>query len=203
MSATKHFVFLEFTNSEVSAVLTKLRYALSGARHNDPIHITVRGPYKDRPKIQTLQDNAERLEGDYVFIADPGVFVTNKGYAVYLNAVSRVFESGIWWKPDFKNEKKTPHITLYETNNSDHAAAVCSFLKSERIEIKTYGLALSVYTSKQRTLLLDDAQPILIPQHGSLDRINVRDNLIARAEQLHEHLFSPIDDREAFQLALV
>jgi hypothetical protein len=203
MTTSRHFVFLEFTDPEIRSILTSLRDALYGTNQRDPIHITVRGPYKDLPNPRSLEDSAEALRGNFVSLSDVGMFQTNKGYAVYLNAYSRIFDE-IWWKPDFggPKNKKIPHLTLFETRDKSEAHAVRDFLLSEQIDIVTHGIDLTVYTSKQSGLWPEHHAVVANSKRNQVDRLLVNPGLIERARKLSEYLHEP-EHQTGFQFALV
>lgn len=192
MSAARYFVFVEFTDPDVRKTLNSLRQALKGKRVNDEAHVTVRGPYTQRPDPQLLNQWGEKLDGQAILIADVGMFETPKGYAVFIHAKSKVFKN-IWWKPDFSGPSSTqiPHVTMFETSDGVRANAVKNFLKAEAIEIVTYGGALTVYTSRQHSLLSEDEH--LFPNRRKLpqERISIKEGLLERAEKLHAHLDKP------------
>jgi hypothetical protein len=203
MTVVKHFVFLEFTNPEVNKILSSLREALSGKRYNSPAHITVRGPYKELPNTEMLKEKAAKIANDYVFIADPGVFKTQEGYAVYLTAVSKVFDARLWYKPDFKNERKMPHITLFESSKKNDAYDVRDFLRNQHIEITTGQLALSIYTSKQHQLLQEEnTARVCIDGSPTIEKIRAPHDLIERAQDFRWQLLNAVE-RPSMQLALV
>lgn len=170
---------------------------------NDEAHITVRGPYTQRPDPQLLKQWNEKLDGQAILIADVGMFETPKGYAVFLHAKSKVFKE-IWWKPDFSGPTatQTPHVTIFETPDESNARAVKSFLKAEAIEIVTYGGALTVYTSKQHSLLSEGDH--LFPNRSKLpqERISTKEGVLERAANLHAHLDKP-DTNPTFQQMLL
>ncbi|KAL0630221.1 hypothetical protein Q9L58_010933 [Maublancomyces gigas] len=203
MSAARYFVFVEFTDPEVRGLLNSLRKALKGKKVNDEVHVTVRGPYTQRPDPQLLSQWGEKLEGQAILIADVGMFETPKGYAVFIHAKSKVFKD-IWWKPDFSGPTATqiPHVTVFETSDRDQAKAVKSFLKAEAIEIVTYGGALTVYTSRQHSLLSEEEH--LFPDRSKLpqERISIKEGLLERAAKLHAHLDKP-DTNPTFQQMLL
>ena len=201
MSVSRHFIFLEFSDPIVRSLLTNLRNALHGAIQRDPVHVTVRGPYKDVPKKEFLETKANVIAGDFVLLADIGMFETRKGYAIFLNAQSRIFDA-VWWKPDFKAQEKKPHVTLFETGSYKEAVAVHDFLKSEKIEIVTSALDLTVYTSKQSALFNDLHASLGGDTHACTDRLLVKPGIIDRASMLRELLKEP-ELNQGFQLALV
>ena len=203
MSAARYFVFIEFTDPEVRRVLNLLRRSLNGKRVNDEAHVTVRGPYTQRPDPELLKQWGEILHGEAIFIADVGRFETPKGYAVFLHAKSRVFDN-IWWKPDFSGgvTRKTPHVTIFETAEKKSALAVNSFLEAEAIQIVTHGCKLTVYTSKQHTLLSEDDHILAARKKSPPERITIKDNLFDRAIKLHKHLENP-ESNPLFQQMLL
>jgi hypothetical protein len=180
----QRFVFLEFTDIKVRKLLSDLRIALEGLDRKQPVHITIRGPYSELPDVGILEQLQEELMGHGVIIGGAGTFQSHKGYTVYLKAQSPVF-SRIWWKPDFPEERFgiKPHITMFETNDRRAARAVETFLRSERIEIFTFGLRVSVFTSKQLSLFEGEADDT--PRHGSLIGWKVRPGLLERAMRLN------------------
>lgn len=184
----RFFVFVEFSDPEVREFLTKLKSAFSCRPKHDVPHITVRGPYSSPPDARFIAELSEKLHGQGVFIADVGMFKTRKGHAVFLHAKSKLFDE-VWWKPDFlgPSSRRIPHLTLFETESSDHAQAVMEFLRSEGIELVTYGVELTVYTSKQQSLLEVEALPLPIRRFPQ-ERMEFREGLFERAERLRNHL---------------
>ena len=201
MSIARHFMFLEFTNPEVLSLLTSLRDTLHGAPQRDPVHITVRGPYKEAPGQHAVEAQARALEGNFVMLKDVGMFETNKGHVVFLNAYSRIFDE-IWWKPDYREQKKRPHLTLLETVDRREAREAKIFLESEKLEIVTSFLSLTVYTSRQRSLWRD--QQVARPNKclSPMERVLVREGIVSRAVQLKEYL-NDSSARPAHQMALI
>ena len=106
----RYFVFVEFGSSEVTDFLLRLRSALTQSKNSAPIHVTLRGPYKQPPALDQMEDFAERLRGYGVKIHDNGYFNTPVGFAVFLRAECTVFRE-LWDKPDFK----VSPLTLTET----------------------------------------------------------------------------------------
>jgi hypothetical protein len=203
MPAARYFVFVEFTDPQVRSTLNSLSQAIRGKKAGDEAHVTVRGPYTQRPDPQLLSQWSEKLAGHAVLIADVGMFETPKGYAVFLHAKSKAFKD-IWWKPDFPGGKATgtPHVTIFETTSFERAKAVRNFLKAEAIEIVTYGGVLTVYTSKQHSLLSKDEHLFLNRNKLPQERISIKEGLLKRAEKLHAHLDKP-DAHPPFQQMLL
>ncbi len=201
MSVSRHFVFLEFTNPIVRELLTDLRNTLYGTTQRDPIHVTVCGPFKEQPSIQSLETKTNALHGEYVSLRDIGKFKTTKGYVVYLNAYSRIFQE-IWQKPDFKKKDRIPHLTLFETPDLSKAKAVISFLESEKIEIVTHNLDLTVYTSKQSALWSDYHTTLDDKPKGKMERINITSETIERARLFMNKLNNP-ELKEPYQFNLI
>lgn len=203
MPTARYFVFIEFTDPQVRNTLNLLRNSLKGKRVNDEAHVTVRGPYTQRPDPELLKQWDEKLNEEVIFIADVGMFETPKGYAVFLYAVSRVFDE-IWWKPDFSSgtSRKTPHVTIFETASEKNATAVKNFLKAEAIEIVTNGCKLTVYTSKQHTLLSEDDYLLVERKKLPPERIMIKEGLFDRAQALCKHLETP-ESNPVFQQMLL
>jgi len=192
MSAARYFVFVEFTDPEVHSLLNNLRQALSSKTLQDSAHITVRGPYAARPDPKGVDLLSQKLHGQGVFIADVGMFKTQKGYVVFLHAISKIFEE-IWWKPDFDSlsGSRTPHITIYETTEEKKAKAVMTFLKAEHMEIFTFGVVLTIYTSRQHSLLSGNEHLQVNQRKLPQERIHVNAGIHERANSLRNHLDYP------------
>ena len=150
----KHFIFLEFLDARVEATLRELRDALNpNSRSSSPVHITLRGPYRQEPDPQYMRQLSEHLKGRGVRIIGAGLFTTSFGYSVFLRAESSAFRN-LWWKPDFQTpiEKIQPHLTLFETADKTQALLAFNFLKASRISVLTYSVQLSIFTTGQKDL---------------------------------------------------
>lgn len=180
-----YFVFLEFTNPKLRELLGGLRYALTNKTSTSSTHVTVRGPYDESPDLSTLESVKETIRGYGVAISGTGIFKTPKGYAVYLEVKSPVF-SEIWWKPDFKNQKIIPHITIFESASENTAKAVRKFLQQERIEIFTLAITLTIYQSKQLELFEETLSDIDLSNRAKFEKWNIKRGLIDRAKKFRE-----------------
>jgi len=150
---TKEFLFLEFLDPEINALLTGLRKEFSEKISHSNIHITVRGPYKKRlTKIQ-IDKIWRKIKNDIILICDTGLFNNCGFYIVYLKVKSENLR-GIWWKPDFQVSKHgfNPHITMYQGNNKELAHKIKKFLGEENIQLLCSQFDLTPYVSKQETL---------------------------------------------------
>lgn len=192
MIKQRFFVFVEFTNPIVREFLDELRLALTGEPPRDAPHITVRGPYTTKPESSSIEHWKQGLTGNGVLLIDSGIFKTPKGYAVFLHAKSKIFDdNSLWWKPDYQGPKtsRKPHVTVFETRSAYCAELVNNFLTTEEISIFTYGVDLTVYTSKQHELLGYNADIVdhdykPLPQ----ERIKYREGILERARKLQEHI---------------
>jgi hypothetical protein len=187
----RYFVFVEFSDPEVRNFLDQLRRCFSEISLNDSPHITVRGPYQNPPSTKLIEEYSDRLHGHGVLIADVGLFETRKGYAVFLHAKSKLFDE-IWWKPDFSGptSRRTPHVTIFESSSRYKANQVADFLRSEAIEIVTFNVELTVYVTKQQTLV-NSKQPLLVANTAfPQNRLTYRSGLFDRANKVGDFLRS-------------
>ena len=182
-----YFVFLEFTNPKLREVLSGLRFALSDKTSNTSTHVTIRGPYDEMPDIDTLESIREKIQGYGVAISGSGIFKTGNSYIVYLEVKSPVF-SEIWWKPDYKNERIIPHITIFETSNEKSAKTVRKFFQQERIEIFTLAITLTVYKSKQIELFEETLSKTDLDNRARFERWEIKPGLLERARKLRERI---------------
>lgn len=187
----QHFVFLEFADSRVNAFLTQLRDSF-GKTQSSPVHITLRGPYREQPEPEHLLELGAKLRGHGVRIQGAGGFATSLGFAVFLRAESSVFRE-LWWKPDFDSNHGSfqPHLTVFESASRKDCDAVLAFLRSAQISILTYSVRLSVHTSKQASLF--GTAPVEAAQDGPRvrrDLIVVGPQVLDRARALGHALAS-------------
>lgn len=185
----KHFVFIEFTSSRLRYFLQELRQNLQGKPDPDPIHITVRGPYSRLPDRQLLARLEDSIAGYGVVLGGAGIFQVPKGYCVYIKAQSPVFAE-VWWKRDFPSSEYGihPHITIFESKRSEFARRVQSFLRTERLEIVTFSLRLTVPTSRQLPLFEIDTHPKRPEERGLYEKLEVRPGFLQRAAALGKSL---------------
>lgn len=200
----RYFVFVEFIDPKVRYFLNELRNTFCENPKNDAPHITVRGPYSSRPDSTSLEKWKSGLIGNGVYLIDSGIFKTPKGYAVFLHAKSKIFDD-IWYKPDYngpKSERK-PHVTIFESKNLHSAEMVQNFLNSEKISIFTYGVDLTVYTTKQHELLGYNANIINLSYSPTTqERILFKEGVFERGRKLHVYI-SQLENSLPYQLRLL
>jgi hypothetical protein len=183
------FIFLEFTDPRIRKFLEDLRATLEGENRGERAHITIRGPYSDIPDTTLLEQLDEEVRGHGVVIGGAGTFTSKKKCIVYLKVQSPLFNE-VWWKPDFPSHKFgiKPHVSVFETVDMRMAKAVEAFLRTERIEIFTFGLQLSIHTSKQLELFRREASPDVSRRLWTLGRWNVKPGILLRARKLRQSL---------------
>lgn len=139
------FVFLEVLDSPAVKLLTNLRSTLKGRESKSPIHITVRGPYKNPPKQEKLEELWSIVQGEGLVLHGIGKFEFPDKHVVFIRSHSKAIRR-IWWKRDFPiiDFGFNPHITLFEGTPKD-AVRVEKFLRNEGIMLFCRQLSLSVY----------------------------------------------------------
>jgi|EndMetStandDraft_4_1072995.scaffolds.fasta_scaffold33195_2 hypothetical protein len=191
-----YFVFVEFGSAQVIDFLSRLRNALQGESVSSPVHVTLRGPYKEAPKREQLEDYAERLRGYGVKIGDHGYFSTPNGFSVFLRAECSVFRE-LWDKPDYQVplESIQPHITLFESADRQAAQSVRDFLRQERLLIHTYSIYLSVYKSKATQADFFE-RPTVSPSGKAINRDiwRIPEGILDRAAALGTRIATPQRD---------
>ncbi|MCF7220762.1 2'-5' RNA ligase family protein [Marilutibacter chinensis] len=148
-----HFIFIVFDDPHVVGVLDFLAEALNGRRWRTPPHLTIQGPFSEKPTAGDIQSIKDRLNDDALLIANPGIFKTRLGSAVYLRVESPNLKK-VWNKPDFPIEKYgfNPHLTLYDGPNIKRVISAHNFLKKNRIELICRNYSVIPYVSKQMDL---------------------------------------------------
>ena len=169
----RHFVFLEFLDPLVISTLRELRSAFqSNISQSSPVHITLRGPYRNEPDQATLRDLSEKLCGQGVRIIGCGIFAVSGGYSVFLRAESAAFRE-LWWKPDYKTslDNIQPHLTMYQAASRSDALLVLNFLRAAKINILAYSVQLTVFSTGQNDLF--GTKPISIKAAQNIQRRDI------------------------------
>lgn len=196
----KHFIFLEFLDSRVETTIRELRDALNPkSKSSSPIHITLRGPYRQEPDPEYMRQLSAHLRGRGVRIIGAGLFTTDSGYSVFLRAESSAFRE-LWWKPDFHTpiDEIQPHLTVFESNDKKKALLALNFLKASRISILTYSVQLSIFSTGQRDLFgtrpVSDSSKV---DHKNRDIVAIDPEIIPAARELGARLANMPTESEA------
>ena len=151
----KYFVFIVFDEPEIVGVLDFLVEVMNGKRWKAPPHLTIQGPLESRPTSEHIDGIKERLASDEILIANPGIFTTKSGVALYLSVNSQNLKK-VWNKPEYPIAKYgfNPHLTIYEGPDIKKAQRAYDFLKSGfyRIELICRKYSVVPYASKQLEL---------------------------------------------------
>ena len=144
----RRFVFLEITQRGIGALLWHIQWIMTGVEPRQPVHLTVRGPYRRAIAPRVLEKCRETLGNDTLRIGDVGRF-TNPDHEVVFLRVDSPNLRKIWWKPTYpiKDHGYTPHISLYRGNDASFADLVARFLERERLELKCNEHRLTVHPS--------------------------------------------------------
>lgn len=187
---TKEFLFLEFLDPEINALLSGLRKEFIGKTSHNNIHITVRGPYKNKLANTQIDKYWNKIKNDDILISNIGIFDNNGFQIVYLKVKSDHLKS-IWWKPDYQVSKHgfNPHITVYQGNNKELAKKIKKFLDGENIHLFCSNFNLTPYVSKQESLFEPDKN-IEEPNKQFLNLIHigkVKADILQRANNLMKY----------------
>ncbi|WP_162454937.1 2'-5' RNA ligase family protein [Pseudoxanthomonas kalamensis] len=156
---SSHFVFIVFDDPYVVGVLDFLVEALNGRRWQQPPHLTIQGPLPERPTAACIEQIAKTLAGTQLLIANPGIFHTKNGSALYLQVTNEILRR-VWNKPDYPIEKYgfNPHITLYDGPDINKVKKAHDFFRTNKHKIELLCDRYSVvpYTAKQIELFPRD-----------------------------------------------
>lgn len=150
----KNFLFLKLTDPEVCSVLWELREIFEKEKKSGSnIHITVRGPNKNKFKEEVINNLYNKIADDSIIIQSAGRF-DNDDYQVVYIKVSSTNLHKIWRKPDYPKEKYgiNPHITLYVGSDREYADCIYEFLKKENIALLCNSFELVPYQTKQMNI---------------------------------------------------
>ncbi|MEW8525174.1 MAG: hypothetical protein AB2552_19185 [Candidatus Thiodiazotropha endolucinida] len=175
------FIFLEFLDSEINALIHGLRHEFMGDAQNTNVHITVRGPYYEKIEANLIESFERQLGAEPILIHSAGMF-RNKEYVVYIKIESLNLKR-IWWKPDYPIESYgfNPHITIYKGSNKSIAECAYEFLRSENIKLLCHAYKLTSYVSKQYELFPDEFSPRAGNFLGLSNRRLIKPDILQRA----------------------
>jgi len=168
MSAGKHtriavsprFIFLEFQDPEIHALLKGLMREFGSSPSSGRIHITVRGPYYRRIAAVEVERFEKIIQKDPILIQGAGLFSNPEEFVVYIKVWSQSLKR-IWWKPSYpiKQFGFNPHITLYKGPDEGLAKEIYTFLKKEDLGLLCHNFRLITFISKQAELFSDEKLP--------------------------------------------
>ncbi len=166
-------------------MLYGLRKEFGGEEKNQPIHITIQGPYAETIDKNEIESCERILEEDALLIQGAGIF-ENKGISSVFMKVSSGNLRKVWKKPDYpvKRYGFHPHITMYTGKNSTYAREINNFLRKENIALLSHDFRLVQYTSRQIELFSPDPAPI---ERCFLELTNkriIKDGILQRAHNL-------------------
>ena len=150
----KNFLFLRLTDPEICSALWELREIFENEKKSrSNIHITVRGPNKNKFTDEVIHNLYRKIEDDSIIIQSAGRF-DNEDYQVVYVKVSSPNLHKIWRKPDYPKEEYgiNPHITLYVGSDREYANCIYDFLKKENITLMCNSFELVPYQTKQLSM---------------------------------------------------
>ena len=181
------FVFLEFLDPEINALLAGLQRVFGKSNTGNSIHITVRGPYPTGiPESDLIKFNCI-VQDDPILIHGIGKFRNPEGNVVFIRVASDSLKK-IWWKPDFPEKQFgfNPHISLHRTVDPEYAETISDFLKKEEIKLICHKFRLVPSSSRQGELFPSDP----VPQHENFrelaNRRLIRPDILLRASRVVE-----------------
>lgn len=194
------FLFLEIADRQVVTLLNELRGAFSEKPRATTVHITLRGPYKELPQYEELQNFSDLIRQEGVLISGVGTFSDDKTNVVFLRVQNPKLRK-LLWKPDFPRLKHGfhPHITIYEGKDREKADAIARFLQSEKLVFLCNNVSLRLHDTTQPDLFSNitywDRRYIEPPQiSGQFERL--RPNIVRRARLLSSTLSRPASSIE-------
>lgn len=144
-------LLLQPLEENINSVLSGLRKEFGGTSLNQPIHITLRGPHKDRPAPKDINKWKENISRQTILIRDIGIFQNPGETVVYIKAYNEGFKK-IFWKPDFKDQCN-PHISLYRGSDDKRAKVITEFLQREDLRFTCEEFILDLCSLKQMDAL--------------------------------------------------
>lgn len=151
------FLFLEITDPDVNAFFGDLLLEINNVIPDEPVHLTIRGPYRDRISHTEIMDCREHLKHDVLRISGVGRF-SNPGEEVVYFGVDSSNLRRVWWKPDYPITRFgfNPHLSVYRGSDRQLAAELAAFLESQDIELLCSEFEVVPVMGRQMNLLSAD-----------------------------------------------
>lgn len=179
-----YFLFLEFRDKEICALLHGLRSIFNGRPSKSNIHITVRGPYVEPLKDADVRPHIDVIKNDVITIGGVGEFDNPDEHVVFLKIRSQNL-ANIWWKRDYPTGEFgfNPHISLYSGRDKELAGRIKEFLVQENIQLQARSFELTPYVSNQYCLFMPDKKKHFL--HLILEG-KVKGDILERAQEVME-----------------
>ena len=163
MNKSNILLFLELKNKNINSLLNELRTIFNGKKSNSNIHITVRGPFRNKTRNETMEKIIEDVKYDVIKIEGIDYFENDNEYVVFIKIDSPNLEK-IWKKSDYPKYKHgfNPHISLYRGNNKEKAMKIYDFLSKENISLLCESFEFVFYDLNQKSIKeIDESSPSL------------------------------------------
>lgn len=179
------FVYLESEDKHLESLLLGVRAALRPQLYRDTIHITIQGPFPDRPDDVKLHHIESLLRDAVITVAGTKILSSARGYVLALVCASPIFRK-IWWKPDFNDlDSIIPHVSLYESANLEAVQTAEKFLNQQNIRLNWGKSRVTRYQTKSP---LRDFLPHYSFTAKEAELFNLPANFMTEAEKIGKKL---------------
>jgi 2'-5' RNA ligase len=135
------FYVLHVKEKALSDCLEAIRFLCNPAEKHRA-HITVRGPYKKRIDIKSIN---QKIAGDTVEIDSVGNFFDTGQNTVYFRCSAPELKS-VWNKRDYPFN---PHITVYDSDSGEFARRLFSVISQYKYRVKFRADELEMIESRK------------------------------------------------------
>jgi hypothetical protein len=118
--AIRVFYVIYFENKDIQRTLDAVRFIFNPKVKN-PAHVTIRGPYRQRYKINNLR---KQISGSFISVLGIDSFFNETQNTVVIKIDSPNLLS-VWKKDDYGYN---PHITIYDGNSRSFASDLVDLL---------------------------------------------------------------------------
>lgn len=172
MTENSKMLFLVLNDKRINCFLNALKQVFNDKKSVSNIHVTIRGPFKNRTAARTLNNLKVNIAHDVLRISGAGLFDNDGEYIVYLRIESPNLDK-VWRKPDYPKSRYgvNPHITLYKGKDRNKAIRIHEFLDKEDINLLCAEYDFMFYDLKQKNLPLtagEDCSFELLEDVGTL-----------------------------------
>ncbi len=151
------FVFLELTDRELNYLFWTMAEIISGRRPREPMHLTVRGPYRGHVPEGVVRRCQETMRYDVLRIGDVGRFRNPREDVVFLRVDSPNLRK-VWYKPDYPVGRYgfMPHISIYRGQDELLADLLQGFLAQEALDLECAEFRFVTQIARQGRLFSDE-----------------------------------------------
>lgn len=149
----KVFYAIKIEDEKINVILNTIKVMCDHSSKND-VHITIRGPYKQRYNISNIEKIANNSKMKFIGVDK---FFTDTQNTIYIKLYIENIEK-MWYKPsyDINIYGINPHMTLYDGDSRNFATSIYKIIENFDIKIDIDKIKIETIISGEKKGLLID-----------------------------------------------